>query len=87
MYMHFVGCMNEKQAAHWRSLRLKIHFGSFFNTWSSNHHNGDEGIIGTTRRLYMHVRFNFYFLLFRLFYAKQRGIIVQIESFMENANF
>ena len=26
MYMYFVGFMNEKQAAHWRSLRLKIHF-------------------------------------------------------------
>ena len=35
----------------------------------------------------MHVRFNFYCILFRLLYAKQRGINVQIEGFMENANF
>ena len=35
----------------------------------------------------MHVRFNFYCILFRLLYAKHRGINVKIEGFMENATF
>ena len=87
VHMYFVGFLNEKQAAHGRSLRFKLPFRSFFNTWSSNNHNGDGSINGTTKRLHMHVRFNFYCILFRLLYAKHRGINVKIEGFMENANF
>ena len=59
VHMYFVGFLNEKQAAHWRSLRFKLPFRSFFNTWSSNNHNGDGSINGTTKRLHMHVRFSF----------------------------
>ena len=81
--MYFVGFLNEKQAAHWRSLGLKLPFRSFFNAWSSYNHNGDGSIIGTTKRLHMHVRFNF-IVCFSLLYAKQREFNVQIEGFMEN---
>ena len=63
--MYFVGFLNEKQAAHWKSLRLKLPFRSFFSAWSSNNHNGDGSINGTTKRLHIHVRFNFYCILFR----------------------
>ena len=67
MYMYFVGFMDKEQAAHWRSPKLKIHFRSFFNTWSSNNHNGDGSINGTTKRLHIHVRFSFIVYFFVCF--------------------
>ena len=87
VHMYFVGFLNEKQAAHWRSLRFKLPFRSFFNTWSSNNHNGDGSINGTTKRLHMHVRFNFIVYFFVCFMQNKVKLMFNLKVLWRTQTF